>query len=553
MQNDVRRNSNKEYPELELKNPTIVTIPFIHFEQQSIERTIISRFEEQVLKFPDKIAICETNSRVNYSELNNFSNGLAVKILELYEKSDGNIALLLENGTPAIIGMLGVLKTGNAYIPLDLNYPTERLKYIIKDTNCKLIIASSSSYQLAIQLKDSIKDGFIISIDQDIIPVTNNVKPMGAPNSIAYILYTSGSTGEPKGVIQSQRNVLHFIRIYTNNLQINKNDRISWLSTYSFDSSVMDIYGALLNGACLYTYNLMQEGISLMGDWLNNNQISILHTVPTLYRYIISSLKSEVFKHIRLVVLGGEAAYKKDFEDFKNHFTKKAIFINGYGPTESTITLQKFLNYESIVDKKIIPIGFVVEHTNVYILKENDQEADLGEIGEIVYKSEYLALGYWNKQEQTEKVFTIDPITKAGRVYRSGDLGTRLPDGEIEFAGRKDDQVKIRGQRVELSEIEQNIINVPGIDGVAVAIKNVDDQDRIVAYILSKQKIYVSNIREALKQSLPSYMLPDFYEFLEKFPLTRTGKINRKALPDPDIARGANPDYIAPRTALEMS
>ncbi|MEJ7675686.1 MAG: amino acid adenylation domain-containing protein [Chitinophagaceae bacterium] len=526
--------------------------PFIHFSQQSIEQTIILRFEEQVLKFPDKAAICETNSILNYSELNSFSNGLAEEILKHNKKSDGNIALLLKNGTSAIVGMLGVLKTGNAYVPLDLNYPTERLKYIVKDTNCKLIVACASSFETAIELMGAIEGCIVINIDQDVIPTIINVKPTGSANSIAYILYTSGSSGEPKGVVHTHKNVLHFTRLWTNNLHISNNDKISQLSSYTFDSSVQDIYGALLNGASLFPNDMMQQRIAPLSEWLNQNEISIVHTVPTVYRYFISTLKSEVFKHIRLVVLGGETTYKKDFEDFKNHFTQGTTFINGYGATESSINLQKFLNHNSIVDKRMIPIGFAVENTTVYILKENEQEADIYEIGEIVYKSDYLALGYWNKQEQTEKVFTIDPITKTGRVYRSGDLGTRLSSGEIEFAGRKDDQVKIRGQRVELSEIEQNIVNIPGVDGVAVAIKNVNDQDRIVAYILSEQKVNVSNIREALRQSLPSYMLPDFYEFLEKFPLTRTGKINRRALPDPDITSGVNIEYIAPGTAIEI-
>jgi amino acid adenylation domain-containing protein len=415
-----------------------------------------------------------------------------------------------------------------------------------------LIIASSGSYKKALELKDAMKEGLVINIDQDVIPTLFNVKPIGSSNSIAYILYTSGSTGEPKGVIHTHRNVLHFTRLWTNNLHINDNDRISVLSSYTFDSSVQDIYGALLNGATLFPYDMMQKGIEFLAAWIKENEISIVHTVPTLYRYFISTLKSAVFKNVRLVVLGGEATYTKDFEDFKKYFSEGAIFINGYGATESSINLQKFLNHHSILDKKIIPIGFAVDHTDVYILNENDQEADIHEKGEIVYKSDYLALGYWHKKEQTEKVFTIDPVTKTGRVYRSGDFGIRLPDGEIEFAGRKDDQVKIRGQRIELSEIERNIISIPGVEGVAVAIKNVNNEDRIVAYVQSNEKVSPGNIRDALIKILPGFMLPDFYMFIEKFPLTRTGKINRRALPNPDITNHFSKEYIIPDTEVEI-
>lgn len=542
-----------ETTHLKVKEPEPVN-PFIYFEQQSIEQTIISRFEEQVLKNPGKTAVFDGASELSYMQLNNLLNGLAVEILKKAASGGCNIALLLEHGTPAIIGMLGVLKTGNAYVPLDLNYPLDRLKYIAGDAGCTLIISCSGTAALAEQLGKAIKDSFIINIDKDITPCITNVDPAGTPGSLAYILFTSGSSGEPKGVMQCHRNVLHFIQRYTNKLHICADDRVSLLPAYTFDASVMDIYGALLNGASLYCYSILKNGLDPLAEWLQVNKISIYHTVPTLYRYFISTIKTGPLNTIRLVVLGGEPVYKKDYEDFRKYFSEGTIFINGYGPTESTIILQKFIDHSSIIDRRNIPVGMTAENGEVYLLKDNDEEACVYETGEIVYKSEYVALGYWNKKEQTEKVFTVDPKTKTGRVYRTGDLGIRLPTGEIELVARKDTQVKIRGQRVELSEIEQNIIKINGVEQAAVVPGTGDYEGRLIAYIRYNEytRPDENDVKQSLTQVLPAYMVPSVYVSLKEFPLTNSGKINRRALPAPTAADINDTVYTAPRTQTEL-
>ncbi|MEO6220583.1 MAG: amino acid adenylation domain-containing protein, partial [Ginsengibacter sp.] len=541
--------------DLKVEDPSPVN-PFEYFTEQSIEQTLVSRFEEQVRKHPDKVAVYyDDGMQISYRELNGLSNGLAQKILNLKGvENPGNIALLLEHGKAAVTGMLGVLKTGNAYVPLDPYYPVERLKYILADTNCDLIITSTNTAALAEKLGVGITTIKIINLDEDIFSYDSNLNLAIGNDSLAYILYTSGSTGEPKGVMQSHRNVLHFIRLYTNNLHISSDDRISLLPTYAFDSSVMDIYGALLNGASLYPYNLKQSGIDVLAAWLKVNNISIIHMVPTVYRNFILSLKEEVFDSIRLVVLGGETVYKKDFEDFKNHFKEGAIFINGYGPTESTITLQKFLNHNSIVDKWNIPIGSPVKYTDVHLLNDKDEEVAIYEMGEIIYKSDFLALGYWKKKEQTERVFTIDPKTKTGKVYRSGDLGRKRPGGEIEFLGRKDNQVKIHGQRIELSEIEQNLIKIQGVGKAVVIIRKLNNEDKLVAYVVSPANSNKKQnaIRQALRQRLPDYMIPSHIIFLNEFPLTLSGKIDKNALPDPDMSQLQGNEYAAPRNETEQ-
>ncbi|PSL44995.1 amino acid adenylation domain-containing protein [Chitinophaga niastensis] len=532
-------------------NDPVPVNPFTYFKEESVNQSIITRFEEQVRKYPDNIAINQDGKCISYSALNAWANGLAEKIITITGSAGVNTALLLEHGESAITGMLGVLKSGNVYVPLDPHYPVNRLNYLLEDTGCRLIIADNTTIELVKTLSKERNDISIINISVEIAPVQANPDVEISPDSKAYILYTSGSTGVAKGVVQNHRNVLHFIRVYTNNLHIGINDKLSLLPVYGFDSSVMDIYGGLLNGAALYPYNLKQNGTIALAAWLYSNKISILHTVPTIYRYFIAGLKEEVFHNIRLIVLGGEAVYKSDVEKFKKHFVEGAIFINGYGPTESTITLQKFLDHNSVITSLNIPVGFPVQDTQVYLLNENDETAGIYQTGEIVYKSDYLSLGYLNKASQTNAVFTIDPVTNAGRVYRSGDIGRMLPTGEIEFIGRKDNQVKISGQRVELSDIEQNILRIDGVHEAVVLFSTFKEQDRLIAYVRSEKEVNEHMIRQKLHSNLPLHMIPDIYMFMDSFPLTTTGKISRLDLPAPTEKEIKSAEYTAPRNKLE--
>ncbi|MBX3253274.1 MAG: amino acid adenylation domain-containing protein [Chitinophagaceae bacterium] len=530
---------------IELKNV------FTYFEEESITQSITSRFEEQVKKVPDNIAIFQEETVITYSQLNSMANGISEKIRTVCLESGLNIALLLEHGIEAVTGIMGVLKSGNAYVPLDPEYPVERLRYVITDTNCRILITSNATTHIVKDLVDNLANYTIINMSCDIQPSAVNPDIYIDPHSVAYILYTSGSTGQAKGIIQLHQNVLHFTRVYTNNLHISASDKFSLLPTYGFDAAVMDIFGALLNGATLYPYNLKRRGIEGLAYWLTANQISILHTVPTIYRYFLNILKEDIFRNVRLVVLGGEAVYKRDFENFKKHFPKNCILVNGYGPTESTITLQKFLDHDSIVTSRNIPIGVPVQETEVYILSEFDEIAKVYEIGELVYSSKYLAVGYWGKESVSNRAFTVSPFDKSKRVYRSGDFGRLLPTGEIEFLGRRDQQVKLNGQRIELNEIEQALLDLPSICEAVVLVKETSGYQQLVAYLRVSESLTESSIRQRLSQRIPLFMLPSIYVFIDKFPLTLTGKISRTDLPDPADPAKFGDSLIEPRNEIE--
>ena len=518
--------------------------------------SIIDRFQYICVSNPDKHAIVEENKSITYKELNELTDNLALNVVE--NSKNDKILLLLTHGYNAVVGILAVLKSGKAYIPLDLNLNSARIYEIISEINADTILCDHKTEELAYNItKDFQID--IINIEEEIYNKENlNTeleKVSLVPNSLAYILYTSGSTGKPKGVMQSHKNVLHFMNVYTSQLHISLNDRVSLIPYYNFDSAVMDVFGALLNGATLYPYDINALGIYDLPQWLEKYKISIYHSVPTLYRSLTKIIKEKI-KSVRLVVLGGEAVYNNDFIDFKNNFESHAILINGYGPTESTIVCQKFLN-EISTTKYHVPVGKSVNRTDAYLVKANNQTARIYEEGEIIYASDYLALGYYKDNELTDKKFRNElsflspPLVR--RCYYSGDWGKLLPNGDIEFIGRIDSQVKLNGIRIELNEINCVAEKIEGVDQTITLLRKFNNTDYIVCYLSLKEdtKLTKEIIVGKLKTSLPSYMVPKAIILLEKIPLTNTGKVDAGALPQLGEEHFSKTKYVEPENEIE--
>ncbi len=542
---------------------------FPEFKKEDIFQSIISRFEKKVAEYPDRVAVKVDDKILTYNFLNRTANRVAHKILnEVNPRREGRVgrtvALLFHQEINMIAALLGVLKSGNTYVPLDPNYPLERLVYMLKDSGCGLIVTNSNNLYLSFTLKNKVKHPIsIVNIDK--IEPTTAVENPGIeirPGDLAYILYTSGSTGIPKGVVQNHRNVLHFARVYTNALHIHPDDRLTLLSSYSFDAAKMDIYGALLNGAALYPFNIKKEAnLNRLAHWLRDEKITIYHSIPTLYRHFTETLSvDDQFPALRFIVMGGEAVYQRDIEKYRKYSPANCLFINGLGPTESTVTLQYFLDKNTEVTREAIPVGYPVEDTEVFLLNDNNQEASMFGAGEIVYKSEYLALGYLNDPGKTDTVFGKNPLTGKDRVYRSGDLGKRLPDGIIDYIGRKDLQVKVRGYRVELGEIESQLLKHPDIKKVVVVTRNMLKQSRntkpmvdryICAYFISDQPLASTELREYLSEKLPDYMIPSVFIPVDEIPLTPTGKPDRSALPEPGKSVFKGLEYAAPENETE--
>ncbi|HXM36910.1 MAG TPA: amino acid adenylation domain-containing protein [Pyrinomonadaceae bacterium] len=531
------RTEAKAHGDLLRSNRVCPNNAFTEFEKEEIEQSIADRFSSQAEKYTNKIAVKSRNHEWTYAELNAAANRVAESILCTHGPGSERIALLFEHDAPMIAGMLGALKAGKTYVPLDPHHPKERLAHIIKHSQATAILTDNQNLSLASELA---KDGVqLINFDNADSTAPLVDLPAIEPERLAYILYTSGSTGQPKGVMQNHRNVLHYIRVYTNNLHINAGDRLTLLSSYCFDAAVMDIYGALLNGATLCPIDIREDGLAELARQLTAEEITIYHSTPTVYRYFVDSLKGPLetgkFPCLRLVVLGGEEVNRTDVELYKRHFSDDCLFVNGLGPTEATVSLQHFIDKHTELTGESVPVGLAVQDTEVLLLNRAGEPAEIS--GEIAIKSAYVALGYWRNPEATKAAFMTNGSGPAIRIYRTGDMGRRLADGRIKFAGRKDFQVKIRGFRVELGEIESALSQHWLVrECIVVARENNAGDKQLVAYVVPRQKqsTIAGELRDLLKQKLPEYMVPSSFVLLDSMPLTASGKMNRGALPAPN-------------------
>lgn len=525
---------------------------FAVFQKDDIEQSIPSRFEEIVRKFPWKTAVKTRYNEWTYEDLNRRANSVANAIFKVGKPGPETVALLFEHGADMLAGIFGVLKTGKTYVPLDPSYPTERLAYMIGDSQASFLISNGLNIDLARKLKaDEVE---LINIDEASLTLETQYPDISvSPDTLAYILYTSGSTGRPKGVVQNHRNVLHFARVYTNSIQICPDDRLTLVSSYSFDAAVMDIFGSLLNGATLYPINIKEEGIDGLSRLLIERKISIYHSTPTVYRLFVECLSGdEQFNDVRVIVLGGEAVYKRDVDLYKTHFCLNCLFLNGFGPTESTVSLQYFINKEGDFNQHRVSVGYPVQDTDILLINNSGGVDDI--YGEIAIKSQYLTLGYWNKPEMTKAAFLPNPQGDGERIYRTGDLGRLRPDGSIEFLGRKDFQVKIRGYRIEAGEIEMALNEHPKVGSSAVFAKTINGVEHLVGCVVPDGSPMPSGreLRQFLQNKLPDYMIPSAFVRMDALPLTPSGKVDRQALLVLDNFR-LEPEavYVAPRNELE--
>jgi amino acid adenylation domain-containing protein len=479
----------------------------------SIESSIIAQFEAQVEKSPEAIAVTNENDVLKYGEVNQIANGIGKRILEKGTQNQ-RVALLLERGELQVLGILGTLKSGNSYVPLDSEFPVKRLQHIVKASESSLIITSQQNFALAEEIIQTTQIPILCIATTD-EKVSENPSILTKATDEAYVLFTSGSTGVPKGVRQNQRNVLHFIKKHIENAAITANDVVSLLSTYSFDAYVVDVFSTLLTGGTLATYNIKSAGLQGLYKWIETQKVSVLHLVPSLFRAFVNLLKDDEKLTTRALVLGGEASFQTDFESFLAKFPQNSILVNIYGAAEASIISSKILSHESELNKQRIPLGNITEDANIFIAQNGELTQNIYVTGELVFQSEHATIGYLQQEQETTQ------------NYHTGDITRILPNGDVEFIERANQQIKLNGIRIDLLEIEltiQKLVN----QAVVIAKENA-----LVAYLLENDQKHVAEIKTHLQEVLPKYMIPEMFVFVEDFPRTRTGKIDRNALPNP--------------------
>ena len=512
----------------------------------SQDKCLQQLFENQVRVAPEATAVICDDERLTYGQLDRRANQLAHRLQGLGIGLESLVGICMQRSPDMLVGLLGILKAGAAYLPLDPAYPKERLAFMIKDAGVKLVITQN-------KLKDRTLDcaGHVyLDSDWNEIEQGSAVSPACAasPDNLAYVIYTSGSTGKPKGVLIEHRGVVNVIEASIRKFAINSSSRVAQLASLNFDVSVLEIFTALMSGASLLLVDslVVMSGQEL-GRFLLDNGITTMAIPPSL----LDLVPVGDYPALSSIVVGGEACTA----EIAARWSGARLFFNAYAPTEATIYSTLMLCPEG--SRQTPTLGRPIQNMQLYLLDHHGQPAPVGVPGELHIGGVGVARGYLSQPELTAERFIPDPFSgKSGaRLYKTGDLARFLPDGSLEFLGRTDHQVKIRGFRIELAEIEAVLGEHPLVrEAAVIAREDAPGNKRIAAYIVPHSGLApdISALRNHLKRRLPDYMLPSVFVVLESMPLSETGKIARESLPEPERSRPAlEQSYAGPASALE--
>ncbi len=504
-------------------------------------------FERCAEETPEKTALVFKEQQLSYDELNKRSNQLAHFLIDQGIGPEVKAGICIERSVEMVVAMLGVLKAGGAYVPIDPTYPQERIAYMFKDAQLPVILTQQ---QLSNKFQDDNAKVIILDNGQETIWNRPNHNPDSGvlPENIAYLIYTSGSTGKPKGAMLQHRGLINAISSTVEKFYVHKDANVLQFASFSFDASVEEIFSTLITGATLYLSD--QESLRSLPDLIaimRENSITNITLPPS----VLSVLQPQDFPSLQSVVSAGE----KCPVDVARRWSEGRYLINGYGPTEATICSATYV-VENDFDRPVVPIGRPVKNVRVYILDEDLNPVPVGVPGELYISGEGLARGYFERPELTAERFIPDPFAqephRGARMYKTGDLVRYLKDGNIEFIGRLDHQVKIRGFRIELGEIEAVVKEHAAVSDAAVIAKQNGSEKRIVAYVVPQESksFDKAQLQVELKRKLPDFMVPSAVISMEALPLNANGKLDRKALPDPDTSQRKG-RFVKPGTETE--
>lgn len=496
------------------------------------EKTIHRLIEEASHRSPEAEAVVCQNKSITYRELNEKSGKLASYLIKKGVKKGDIVAVYSSRRVELIVALLGIMKAGGAYLPIDPKLPCERIRFMLNDSDVSIVLTDKSDLSLAQGITAvDLRDRELYSCPQ----ITASVDIQS--RDLMYVIYTSGSTGQPKGTLVSHRSLVNFLYCINDHFpeQISNQDRCFSLTNISFDVSVCEIFLPLIFGGTLWLYPETNNfDLNVLADVFVREKITFAYLPPTLLQMLyekFNMVKEDLC--LDKLLVGVESIKRHVLDNFMS-LKRDMTIINGYGPTEATICAT-FYKYETcpLSIRENTPIGKPLYNSTVYIVNRDNQLQPVGISGELCISGDSLALGYLNREEMTEKKFVSNPFRPGEKMYRTGDVAQWDNNGHIRFMGRWDNQVKIRGYRVEIQEVEKKIIEHKNVKDAVVLTKNDGNNNYLAAYILSEQNSVTEEIRNYLHLSLPDYMVPSHFILLKEFPVTPNGKINRKALPDP--------------------
>jgi amino acid adenylation domain-containing protein len=516
-----------------------------------LDKILTQLFEEQVAKTPNNVAIKFEEEQLTYTELNKKSNQLARYLKTKGVQTETFVTVALTRSIELIISILAILKVGGTYVPLDFSQPKDRLSYILEDTKASFIITQSCLIESLPPLQ-KIQCFIFDELGESLTNESKNNLPIStSPDNLVYVLYTSGTTGKPKGSMAIQRGIVNRLWWTIQNYNLNANDTILHISPIGFDIAFWEQLVLLLcGGLVIITKNGSEKDPNNLWRNIKEQKVTILHAVPALLSNMLEEFDSSFSIHLRLLLCGGDVVPPGLIKRCQFLFPKIKIH-HSYGPTETSICVTDW-DCNNKVQGKSLPIGKPIANCLLYVLNEKLQLLPIGMVGELYIGGVAVSRGYLNQPQLTKEKFIDNPFAE-GRLYRTGDLVRYLPDGNVEFLGRNDSQVKIHGRRIELSEIEYALNQHPEIKQSIVILYK---KEQIIAYIVKKQLTFnldSLHLREYLAQLLPDYMLPQAYIMLDYFPLSSNGKIDKHALPRP----GQHSDervttvYVGPRNEEE--
>ncbi|QKQ75845.1 non-ribosomal peptide synthetase [Nostoc sp. TCL240-02] len=507
------------------------------------DKTLVDLFEQKVEKNPHNIALVFESQQLTYQQLNEKANQLAHYLIQNYKiKPDTLISICVERSLEMIIGVLGILKAGAAYVPIDPNYPQERIGFMLEDSGTSVLLTQSFLLD-QLPLASLENPCQIICLDEETFTevLKENPRHQSTPNDLAYVIYTSGSTGRPKGVMIEHQAIVNLGFAWGKAFQVQHHSRLLQFGSFSFDLSIGEIATTFITGACLYLAKkeTLLPSQSLV-DFLTHHKISHCFLSPSA----LSILPQATLPDLQTIGVGGEACTG----ELVAQWAKGRRFFNCYGPTESTVNAVLALCHPN---RKKPPIGQPISNIRIYILDAQNQPLPPGIPGELCIAGVGLARGYLNRPDlTTEKFIEVELFSKIERIYKTGDLARWVSDGNLEYLGRIDDQIKLRGFRIELGEIEAILLQHPSVKEAIVTLYKTESNQSLIAYVTGINNDLFTQLKNYLKSRLPDYMIPAQIIVLDELPLTPNGKVDRKSLPAPNgVIEGL---YEPPRNEVEQ-